>query len=68
MFLSAFPLDLFGFERYTSLAGGGWSYHSFSTRLRVLKLEYFSPFSEKSHIGVQLQPSSFFDTLKGVQL
>ncbi len=35
---SIFPLDLFGFERYTFLAEGGWSYHFFSTRLRVLKL------------------------------
>src|ERR1019366_7372487 len=35
---NAFLLDLFGFEKYTFLAGGGWSSHPFSTRLRVLKL------------------------------
>ena len=35
---SAFPLDLFGFERYTLPTGSGWSNGSFSTRLRVLKL------------------------------
>jgi hypothetical protein len=36
--LSAFPLDLFGFEKHTSLTGSGRSSLSFSTRLRVLKL------------------------------
>src|SRR5450755_4715568 len=36
---SAFPLDLFGFETYTFLAGGGWTFHPFSIRLRILKLD-----------------------------
>jgi hypothetical protein len=35
---NAFPIDLFGFEKDTFLAGGGWISHLFSTRLRVLKL------------------------------
>jgi hypothetical protein len=39
LFSSAVPLDLFGFEKYTFLTGSGRSAFSFSTRLRVLKLE-----------------------------
>ena len=35
--LSAFPLDLFGFEKYSSLTESGRSSLSFSTRLRALK-------------------------------
>ena len=37
MLPSAFPLDPFGFEKYTFLVEGGWNSHPFSTRLRVLK-------------------------------
>jgi hypothetical protein len=37
--LNALPLDLFGFEKYTFLAGSGRSLLAFSTRLRVLQLK-----------------------------
>src|SRR5947209_19276744 len=40
--LSAFPLDLFGFEKYTFIPGSGKCSLSFSTRLRGLKLEKLS--------------------------